>query len=79
MGYTTQTQDVIEHLVRYGHITSMEAIMKYGCTRLSAVIFNCRKRGYEIETKRLNVKNRRGSNSPIAEYILIATPGCSRE
>ena len=70
----TQTMDVITHLIKHGTITSLEAIRKYGVTRLSAVIFNCRKRGYEIETIRLNVKNRRGSNSPIGKYKLISTP-----
>lgn len=70
----TQTMDVIAHLIKHGSITSLEAIKKYGVTRLSAVIFNCRKRGYEIETIRLNVKNRRGSNSPIGKYKLISTP-----
>ena len=74
MGNQTQTSDVIAHLIKHGSITSLEAIQKYGCTRLSAVIFNCRKRGYEIETIRLNVKNRRGSNSPIGKYKLISTP-----
>lgn len=74
MGNQTQTSDVIAHLIKHGSITSLEAIQKYGCTRLSAVIFNCRKRGYEIETKRVSVKNRHGNHSPIGIYTLKSTP-----
>jgi hypothetical protein len=40
-----------EHLLQYGSITSWEAIKKYNATRLSAIIFNLRKK-YEIESVR---------------------------
>ena len=35
----TQKEVILEHLRKYGSITSMEAIEKYHITRLAAVIF----------------------------------------
>lgn len=45
---TTQQQQVLNHLKEKGSITSWEAIMNYGATRLSGIIFNLRKAGYPI-------------------------------
>ena len=42
----TKTQKVLNHLRINGSITSWEAIQEYGVTRLSATIFNLRKKGY---------------------------------
>ena len=36
----TQAKQILAHLRRYDHITSMEAIQKYGVTRLAACIFD---------------------------------------
>jgi len=74
MAKRTQTGDVLAHLIEHGSITSIEAIQKYGCTRLSARIFNYRKKGYEIETKRITVKNRYENAASVAVYTLISTP-----
>lgn len=41
----TKTQKVLNHLRENGSITSWEAIQQYGATRLSAIIFNLRKKG----------------------------------
>lgn len=40
----TKTDKVLEHLQKNGSITSWEAIELYGATRLSAIIFNLRKK-----------------------------------
>lgn len=74
MGKATQTRDVLEHLVRYGSITSFEAFKRYGCTRLSARIFVYRKKGYDIVTRQETVKNRYGNPTTYARYILKAMP-----
>lgn len=37
--YTNKTIKVLEHLQKFGSITSLEAIDLYGATRLSAIIF----------------------------------------
>lgn len=44
-----KTAKVLEHLQKYGSITSWEAIEKYGATRLSSIIFNLRK-NYRIDS-----------------------------
>ena len=44
-----KTRAVEEHLRRKGSITSWEAITNYRATRLSAIIFNLRKK-YDIDT-----------------------------
>lgn len=44
-----KTKAVLEHLQKYGSITSWEAIDKYGATRLSAIIFNLKSR-YNIHS-----------------------------
>lgn len=67
---TNKTQMVLNHLEKYGYITSLEAIEKYSATRLSAIIFNLRKRGYNIETIMLPFTDRFGTKSHYGKYIL---------
>lgn len=74
MGKQTQTEEVLAHLIKHGSITSLEAIKKYGCTRLSAMIYKYRARGYEIETHSKVVKNRYGNTTTYAVYILKEMP-----
>ena len=44
-----KTRLVEQHLINKGSITSWEAITNYRATRLSAIIFNLRKK-YDIDT-----------------------------
>jgi hypothetical protein len=70
----TQATEILKHLQQHGTITSMQAIKKFGATRLSSIIFNFRKRGYEIETVMTVGKNRYGNRSPYAVYKLVKEP-----
>lgn len=70
----SQTRDVLAHLIEHGSITSIEAIQKYGCTRLSARIFDYRAMGYEIESDSMTTKNRYGNPVTVAVYRLKAMP-----
>jgi len=45
----TQRDAVLWHLKTYGNIISWEAIKEYGATRLSAIIFNLRNEGYQLD------------------------------
>jgi hypothetical protein len=45
---TTKTNQVLNHLKEYGCIDSWTAIQRYGATRLSAIIFVLRGRGFDI-------------------------------
>ena len=67
----TKTQQVKEHLINHGTITSWEAIQKYGETRLAAIIFTLRKNGYDIKTNTKLTKDRNGNVCSYAEYVLI--------
>ena len=70
MEKTTQEKEVLDYLRKIGSITSWEAIVEFGATRLSAIIYNLRKKGYNIETTDLTVKNRYGNATTVAKYIL---------
>ncbi len=70
MSKKSQIQDIIAHLRKYKSITSMEAIRKYGATRLSGIIFILRDRGFGIETEMVQGKNRYGHITNYAVYHL---------
>jgi hypothetical protein len=65
----SQSDAVLWHLKKYGSITSYEAIKEYGATRLSAIIFNHRKDGYNIDSMPLTKKTRFGRNTTISKYV----------
>lgn len=64
-----KTQLVIRHLKQKGSITSWDAIRLYGATRLSAIIFNLRDRGYLIDSIWLDGKDRFGNPGRYVKYI----------
>lgn len=70
MKHKTQTQCVLEHLQKHGSITSWQAILRYGATRLSDIIYRLRKRGYIITTESYEVKTRYGSKTRPVRYTL---------
>ena len=63
-------QLVKQHLLEHGSITSWEAIQQYGATRLSAIIFNLRKQGYDIRTIMREETDRYGNTCQYANYVL---------
>ena len=67
----SQSDAVLWHLKQYGSITSYEAIKEYGATRLSAIIFNHRKNGYNIDSQPLTKQTRFGKKTTIAKYTYI--------
>lgn len=59
MAKMTQTERIRRHLETYGSISSLEAFREYGCTRLSARIWDLTyKHGLFIERERKTAKNR---------------------
>ena len=66
----THYDRVLGHLKEKGHITSLEAFREYGLTRLSAIIFNLRKDGYNITSDKVGRKNRYGKMVYFAKYTL---------
>ena len=67
----SQMKDIKTHLRRHKSISSLEAINKYGATRLSDIIFRLRNRGWVIQTETVNGKNRYGNITNYALYHLI--------
>tara|TARA_R110001592_G_scaffold148690_7_gene373879 strand:+ start:110 stop:352 length:243 start_codon:yes stop_codon:yes gene_type:complete len=70
----TQHDVVIEHLRKYKTITSWDAIIEYGITRLATRVFELKELGYNIPTERITVKTRLGNTTSIAKYSLIEKP-----
>lgn len=65
------TARVLKYLQTHSGITSMEAFELFGATRLSAIIFNLRKYGFEIENIPMQGKNRYGDPVNFVKYHLI--------
>lgn len=69
----TQTSDILKYLQSHKRgITSIEAINRFGATRLSDIIFRLRKKGYNIVTENNLVKNRYGRQVLVSTYKLEA-------
>ena len=66
---TNKTQQVIKHLKKKKSITSWDAIKLYGATRLSAIIFNLRERGYIINDVWMEEVDRYGNTSRFVKYV----------
>jgi len=66
----TQKQQVLNHLKSHNSITSWDAIMEYGITRLSHHIYCLRNDGYIIPDERIKVKTRLGRETNISKYTL---------
>lgn len=75
----TKTQAVLEWLQTNASISSMEAINNFGATRLSAIIFNLRKRGHNIETVMVEGRDRFGNHMRFARYYLRNSPVDNKE
>lgn len=69
-----QSQKIRQHLLTKGTITSMEAFQLYGCTRLSARIFNLRQKGWDIQTIDCEGVTRYGDACRYAKYRFISKP-----
>jgi hypothetical protein len=65
---TSKTQQVKTRLIQFGAITSWEAIHLFGATRLSAIIFNLRKKGMDIQSESIEGKDRNGYYTRYVKY-----------
>ena len=69
-----QMECIRKHLVEHKTITSMEAFKLYGCTRLSAKIFDLRNSGWVIGTIDTEGTTRFGDTCHYATYKFISKP-----
>ena len=65
----TQSEAILKHLKSGDTITSLEALQKYGCLRLAAVIHSLRKEGFDVGTEMVDVNGK-----TIAKYSLLNEP-----
>lgn len=70
-GKTTKSSQVKQHLIQKGAIDSWTAIELYGATRLSAIIFNLRRKGINIESRPRTVYDRNNNLCNFVNYVLI--------
>ena len=68
----TQQERLEKHLKEYRSINPLEAWSALGIYRLSAVVFDLRQRGFNIETATTKVVNKYGEKCNVAKYILKA-------
>lgn len=65
-----KTEKVLEHLKKFGCITSLEAIELYKATRLSDIIYRLRNRGLKIDTIDIPFVDSYGTKSIYGKYVL---------
>lgn len=70
MSRISLTDRVLNYMLDNDGITSWEAIKEFGATRLSAIIFNLRRRGYVIENEWQESINRYGDSVRFVRYTL---------
>ena len=66
----TKTTEIMKHLRLHGHITSLEAFQLYGSQKVSSIIYNLRKKGWNIKTVDCVGKDRYGHTMKYADYRL---------
>lgn len=71
----TKIKKVKEHLLKYGSITSWEAITKYHSTRVADIVYTLKQRGYDIRTEIVSETNDEGQKIRYAKYILVKGNG----
>ena len=70
----TKQNLVKEHLIKKKSITSWDAITFYKATRLSAIIFDLRKNGWNIATNSIVSNDQNGNSCTYAKYVFISQP-----
>ena len=66
---------ILKHLIKYGSITSKEAIEKYSCTRLSHYIYLLKRNGYIINAEWEKGVNKYGEKVKYSRYYLVDEVG----
>ena len=67
-----QQAAVLAYIIQHDSITSMEAFEHLGVTRLSAVVYNLKRKGYNIKSEPEQVKTRYGATATISRYSLCS-------
>ena len=65
----TQIDSILDYILTHKGITSLQAIQKFGATRLSGIIYRLKERGYIIKDKWVTVSTRWGKTH-VKKYFL---------
>ena len=65
-----QVQRVLNYMHHYGSITQREASIYLSVERLPSRIFEIKKMGYPVKSKRVTVINQFGEKCRVAQYYL---------
>ncbi len=74
-----QMSAIKAHLKQRKSITSMQAFELYGCTRLSAKIFNLRKAGWVIDSVPQVGETRYGDTCQYVKYRYVSSPDSKKK
>lgn len=64
-----KTKKVLEYLQTNGSITQLQAWELFRASRLSSIVFNLKKYGYNIISKKVNFTDINGEKSHYVRYI----------
>ncbi|WP_434779246.1 helix-turn-helix domain-containing protein [Neisseria sp. Ec49-e6-T10] len=67
----SQNNMILNHLQNKGSITQEQAKKLYGVARLASRVNDLKKRGYNIVSVMIEVKNRYGDRVKVAQYSLV--------
>lgn len=67
---TKSEQRIYDYIKKHGGITTLDAIMDLGETRLSARIFELKESGVNIQDEWIEVKNRWGEKRHVKSYFI---------
>jgi len=71
----TKTEKITKHFEAGNSLTSWEAIEKFNCTRLAAVVCNLKKKGMRFDTQKLKHTNSEGNTSRFVKYTCTNAEG----
>lgn len=69
----TQCEKIVEYMNEFGSITQLEAYTDISCFRLASRISDLKRKGYNIRTEMITVKNRFEEPVKIARYSFEST------
>ena len=69
-GNMSQNKMILQYMQEYGGITTYEAFVMFGCTRLPARISELKKDGHVITKKIIRGLNRYGQHTKYCQYEL---------
>ena len=67
---TTQNEQILQHIEKYGYSTPREAYELYSCMRLAARISDLKSKGFPIYSERVVLKDRDGGVVQFNKYML---------